>query len=47
MPEKVLDHFNREDAIPVYWWLDPEKSAALDKAMKSGESLPIPEYDVK
>ena len=47
MPEKVLDHFNREDAIPVYWWLDPEKSAALDRAMKSGESLPIPEYDVK
>ena len=47
MPEKVLDHFNREDAIPVYWWLDPAKSAALDKAMKAGESLPIPEYDVK
>ena len=47
MPEKVLDHFNREDAIPVYWWLDPAKSAALDQAMKTGESLPIPEYDVK
>ncbi|MBR6833658.1 MAG: ABC transporter substrate-binding protein [Fibrobacter sp.] len=47
MPEKVLDRFNREDAIPVYWWLDPAKSAALDKAMKAGESLPIPEYDVK
>ena len=47
MPEKVLDHFNREDAIPVYWWLDPEKSKKLDAAMKSGESLPIPEYDVK
>ncbi len=46
-PEKVFDHFNREDAIPVYWWLDPAKSAALDKAMKAGESLPIPEYDVK
>ena len=46
-PEKVFDHFNREDAIPVYWWLDPTKSAALDKAMKAGESLPIPEYDVK
>ena len=41
-PEKVLDRFNREDAIPVYWWLDPAKSAALDKAMKAGESLPIP-----
>ncbi|WP_290960261.1 extracellular solute-binding protein [Fibrobacter sp.] len=47
MPEKVLDRFNREDAIPVYWWLDPEKSKKLDAAMKSGESLPIPEYDVK
>ena len=46
-PEKVLDHFNREDAIPVYWWLDPEKSKALDKAMKAGQSLPIPEYDIK
>ncbi|SHH43712.1 microcin C transport system substrate-binding protein [Fibrobacter sp. UWH9] len=47
MPEKVLDNFNREDAIPVYWWVDPVKSAALDKAMKAGEALPIPEYDVK
>lgn len=47
MPEKVLDNFNREDAIPVYWWLDPAKSAALDKAMKENSSLPIPEYDVK
>ena len=46
-PEKVFDRFNREDAIPVYWWLDPTKSAALDKAMKAGESLPVPEYDVK
>ena len=46
-PEKVFDRYNREDAIPVYWWLDPTKSAALDKAMKAGESLPIPEYDIK
>ena len=46
-PDKVFDRFNREDAIPVYWWLDPEKSAALDKAMKAGEALPVPEYDVK
>ncbi|MCF0222314.1 MAG: ABC transporter substrate-binding protein, partial [Fibrobacter sp.] len=46
-PEKVLDNFNREDAIPVYWWVDPAKSAALDKAMKEGTSLPIPAYDVK
>ncbi len=46
-PDKVFDRFNREDAIPVYWWLDLAKSAALDKAMKAGESLPIPEYDVK
>ncbi|SHL25812.1 extracellular solute-binding protein [Fibrobacter sp. UWEL] len=47
MPEKVLDNFNREDAIPVYWWLDPAKSAALDKAMKEGSNLPIPAYDIK
>ena len=46
-PDKVFDRFNREDAIPVYWWLDPMKSAALDKAMKAGESLPVPEYDIK
>ena len=46
-PDKVFDRFNREDAIPVYWWLDPTKSAALDKAMKAGENLPVPEYDVK
>jgi len=46
-PEKILDQFNREDAIPVYWWVDPVKSAALDKAMKSGESLPIPPFDIR
>ena len=46
-PEKVFDRFNREDAIPIYWWLDPTKSAALDKAMKAGENLPVLEYDVK
>ena len=46
-PDKVFDRFNREDAIPVYWWLDPEKSAVLDKAMKAGEALPVPEYDVR
>ena len=46
-PEKVFDRFNREDAIPVYWWLDPEKSKKLDAAMKASESLPIPEYDIK
>lgn len=46
-PDKVFDRFNREDAIPVYWWLDPTKSAILDKAMKAGESLPIQEYDIK
>ncbi len=46
-PDKVFDRFNREDAIPVYWWLDPEKSKKLDAAMKAGENLPIPEYDIK
>ena len=47
MPEKVFDKFNREDAIPVYWWVDPAKSAALDAAIKKGEALAVPEYDVK
>ncbi|MBR4559846.1 MAG: ABC transporter substrate-binding protein [Fibrobacter sp.] len=46
-PEKVFDRFNREDAIPIYWWLDPEKSKKLDAAMKAGENLPVPEYDIK
>jgi len=27
--------------------VDPVKSAALDKAMKSGESLPIPPFDIR
>lgn len=47
MPKGVLDHFNREDAIPVYWWLSPEKSKALDDAIKQNKNLPIPEYDIK
>ncbi|MCQ2054822.1 MAG: extracellular solute-binding protein [Fibrobacter sp.] len=46
-PEKVFDMYNREDAIPVYWWVDPAKSAALDAAIKKGEALPVPAFDVK
>ncbi|MCF0214985.1 MAG: ABC transporter substrate-binding protein [Fibrobacteraceae bacterium] len=46
-PEKIFDMYGREEAIPVYWWLSPEKSAALDKAVKDGKPLSIPAYDVK
>lgn len=40
-PEYVLDKFNREDSIPVYWWEDPEKDSMLKEAMKNNTSLPL------
>jgi len=46
-PESLYGKFNREEAIPVYWWLDTKKAAALQTAQKNGESLPIPEIDIK
>ncbi len=38
-PRFVLDKFNREDMIPVYWWFDAEKEKKLQDAMKSGRPL--------
>ncbi len=38
--KNVLDKFNREDVIPIYWWFDPEKETALDEAMKTDTPLP-------
>ncbi len=38
-PKYVLDKFNREDYIPVYWWFDAEKENQLKEAMKSGKNL--------
>jgi len=46
-PSSLYGKFNREEAIPIYWWHSPEKAAALQSAQKKGESLPIPEIDVK
>jgi len=46
-PKSLYGKYNREEAIPVYWWLDPKKTAILQAAQKNGENLPIPETDVK
>lgn len=40
MPASVLDKFNREDAVPVYWFYDSKKASALESAMRKGEALP-------
>jgi microcin C transport system substrate-binding protein len=40
-PKFVLDKFNRQDSIPVYWWFDPGKDKLLKSAMKRNASLPL------
>ncbi|MDR2580644.1 MAG: ABC transporter substrate-binding protein [Fibromonadaceae bacterium] len=45
-PKSLYGKFNREEAIPIYWWYSPEKAKKLQKAQKSGEKLQIPEIDV-
>lgn len=45
-PKHVLDKYHREDYVGTYWWLDAEKSKALDEAMASGKSLPVVDNDV-
>jgi len=45
-PPYVLDKFDRENSIVVYWWLDPTKDAALEKVMKTGQSLPLQPAEV-
>jgi microcin C transport system substrate-binding protein len=45
-PKSLYGKFNREDAIPVYWWYSSEKAEILQGAQKNGKSLPIPEMDV-
>lgn len=39
-PEFVFDKFNRQDSIPVYWWLEPKKDNALKAAMNNNTTLP-------
>jgi microcin C transport system substrate-binding protein len=45
-PKTLYGKFNREDAIPVYWWYSPEKAQELQEAQKNNEVLPIVEMDV-
>ncbi|MCL2284206.1 MAG: extracellular solute-binding protein [Fibromonadales bacterium] len=46
-PKSLYGKFNREEAIPVYWWYSPEKAQKLQNAQKKGENLPIAEMDVR
>ncbi len=42
-PEKVLDKYNREDAISVYWFYDAKKDSMLQQAMQKDQPLkPVP-----
>ena len=45
-PETVYDKFNREDAIPVYWWHSSFKKDQLSEARKTKESIPKPPSEV-
>jgi microcin C transport system substrate-binding protein len=45
-PRHVLDKFNREEVIPVYWFADPAKEKALKEARSSGAALPAEPVDV-
>jgi microcin C transport system substrate-binding protein len=45
-PQSLYGKFNREDAIPVYWWYSPEKAQELQKAQKNNNTLPTLEVDV-
>jgi microcin C transport system substrate-binding protein len=40
-PEYVLDKFDREDIIPIYWWVDQEKEKKLNEVMKNNTTLPL------
>jgi microcin C transport system substrate-binding protein len=46
-PKSLYGKFNREDAIPVYWWYSLEKAQKLQDSQRKGESLPISEMDVR
>lgn len=47
MPVGVYDRFNREEAIPVYWWFDAKKDQLLRKAMSDNKALPASPADVR
>ena len=46
-PKSLYGKFNREDAIPVYWWHSTEKAQKLQDSQRKGENLPVPEIDVR
>jgi len=46
-PKSLYGKFNREEAVPVYWWYSPEKAQKLQDSQKKGESLPLSETDVR
>jgi len=46
-PKSLYGKFNREEAIPVYWWYSSEKAQKLQEAQKKGENLPIMEMDIR
>ena len=39
-PKTIFDKFGREEAIIVYWWLDPDKADKLSDATKNNTTLP-------
>ncbi|NLO23941.1 MAG: ABC transporter substrate-binding protein [Fibrobacter sp.] len=45
-PASVLDKYNREEVIPIYWWLDSKKAKKLDEARQKGLSLEAPKSDI-
>jgi microcin C transport system substrate-binding protein len=38
-PVTVLDKVNREDMIPTYWWIDPERARLLAGARQNNTPL--------
>lgn len=45
-PRYVLDKFDDEGSIPVYWWLDAAKDKSLKEAQGRDASLPVVNGDV-
>jgi microcin C transport system substrate-binding protein len=39
-PRTVLNKFDREDVIPIYWWYDSNRADALAEAMRRDQPLP-------
>ena len=46
-PTYVYDKFSREDCIPTYWWVDPEKEKALQTSMQGNTNLTSNSGDIQ